>query len=122
MLAAEADNAVVYLGSTTSFRGAPAVRGYAAAKAAIESITRSHAKMLAPNIRVNCVLPGFVDTPMTRASPEDFVATQVSRTPLGRLAKPIEIANAIYFLADSQASSFVTGHSLIVDGGHWISL
>jgi NAD(P)-dependent dehydrogenase (short-subunit alcohol dehydrogenase family) len=120
-LVGDAEGAIVYLGSTTSFRGAPAVRSYAAAKSAIESITRSHAKMLAPNIRVNCVLPGFVDTPMTRSSPPDFVAEQVNRTPLGRLGRPIEIANTIYFLADSEASSFVTGHSLIVDGGHWIS-
>jgi NAD(P)-dependent dehydrogenase (short-subunit alcohol dehydrogenase family) len=101
-------------------RGAAA---YAASKAALVSLTRSLALEWAPEVRVNCVLPGAIDTPMlaeglTReGSARDPMAELARNIPLGRVGRPEDVARAILFLADSDQSSFVTGQTLIVDGG-----
>ena len=96
---------------------------YSASKAALLQLTRSLALELAPRgIRANCVCPGVVDTPLTDlfvARTEDPEATRAEyarSNPLGRIADPREIANCVLFLA-SDESSFVTGATLIVDGG-----
>ena len=93
---------------------------YSASKGGVISITRTAAIELAhKNIRVNCILPGFIATPMNIKDKEDFpeLFEGIERfTPLGRLGKPEEIACAALFLA-SDASSFITGQKLIVDGG-----
>lgn len=96
---------------------------YSASKAALLSLTRSLAVELAPRqIRVNCVCPGVVDTPLTDlflAREDDPVAMRAEyakSNPLGRIADPREIANCVLFLA-SDESSFMTGAPLIVDGG-----
>ena len=95
---------------------------YSAAKGAIEALTRSlaidHAR---DRIRVNCVVPGSTDTPMMwRGVGSGEVASIRARVeqeiPLGRIAEPREIASCVYFLASEEAS-FVTGSSLVVDGG-----
>lgn len=111
---------IVNVGSTVSFRGAPAILAYSTAKAGVIAMTRSYAKEFEHHVRVNCVLPGFIDTDMTSSSGTSFVDEQVSRTILKRLGKPNEVAEAIYFLA-SNKSSYITGQSIIVDGGHWIN-
>jgi glucose 1-dehydrogenase len=104
-------------------RGAAA---YATSKAALVGLTRAAAiELAASRIRVNAVLPGAVDTPMLtagfrRADPDDETAGRSaleSRTPLARVAQPGEIAQAILFLADARRSSFMTGQTMIVDGG-----
>jgi NAD(P)-dependent dehydrogenase (short-subunit alcohol dehydrogenase family) len=104
-------------------RGAAA---YAASKAALLSLTRSLALEWAPEVRVNCVLPGAVDTPMlsdglTRDGGPDEVEDQrttlANQIPLGRIGRPSEIAQAVLFLADADRSGFVTGQSIVVDGG-----
>jgi 3-oxoacyl-[acyl-carrier protein] reductase len=92
---------------------------YSVSKAALNALTRSAALELAPcGILVNAVCPGFVDTEMTRAnnSPEDLkrIASQV---PLGRLAKPDEIAKTVVFLC-SEENVYLTGQTLVVDGGY----
>ncbi len=93
---------------------------YTAAKGAIVVLTKNMAVVHAKNnIRVNCVCPGYVKTPLTQALWEDpemerFIA---NRHPMGRFGRPEEIAYAILFLA-SDESSFVTGAPLIVDGGY----
>jgi NAD(P)-dependent dehydrogenase (short-subunit alcohol dehydrogenase family) len=79
------------------------------------------------NIRVNAILPGAVDTPMLRAGLQrghlaggtvvDRLDNLARKTVNGRVGTPEEIAHAIYFLADSTQSSFMTGQALIVDGG-----
>jgi len=67
-------------------------------------------------MRVNAIAPGFIKTPMTAKMPDKVVQMVVDKTPMGRMGEPIEIANALLFLA-SDESSFVTGHILQVDGG-----
>jgi NAD(P)-dependent dehydrogenase (short-subunit alcohol dehydrogenase family) len=91
---------------------------YAATKAALESLTRSWAAALGPNgIRVNAVAPGPTHTDLANAMLGDGVERMGAQTPLGRTAKPAEIAEAIVFLASPQAS-YVTGAIVAVDGGY----
>jgi NAD(P)-dependent dehydrogenase (short-subunit alcohol dehydrogenase family) len=101
---------------------------YATSKGALGSLTRAAALELAPdNIRVNAVLPGAVDTAMLRSGlARDHVEGETiderldmlaRNHPLGRVGKPEEIGEVILFLADSQKSAFITGQTLIVDGG-----
>jgi NAD(P)-dependent dehydrogenase (short-subunit alcohol dehydrogenase family) len=96
---------------------------YCASKAALLQLTRSLALELAPRgIRVNCVCPGVVDTPLTdlflarTADPEATRVEYAKSNPLQRIGDPREIANCVLFLASDEAS-FVTGAPLIVDGG-----
>ena len=95
---------------------------YHASKGAVRILTKSTAIQFAPDgIRANSVHPGPVNTAMTerrREDPEAF-ALMRSRIPLGRFAEPIEIANAVLYLA-SDESSFVTGSEVVVDGG-WVA-
>lgn len=91
---------------------------YAASKAALIRITSSMAEEFAPyGILVNAVAPGFVDTEMTRATMSEKIKEQIGRIPLKRTAKPEEIAEAILFLASDKAN-YITGQTLIVDGGY----
>ncbi|NQV97728.1 MAG: SDR family oxidoreductase [Acidimicrobiaceae bacterium] len=91
---------------------------YAASKGALVTLTRGFARRYGPsNIRFNSVAPGFVDTQMLRSGLDDAaIDRMLSATPLGRLAEPDEVANAIVFLA-SPASSYITGATLVVAGG-----
>jgi NAD(P)-dependent dehydrogenase (short-subunit alcohol dehydrogenase family) len=111
--------AIVNVGSTASFVGSPESIPYSAAKGGIPTITKALAIALASdNIRVNTVMPGPTETHIFDAGTglEAQRAMLTSRIPLGRMAKPNEIASAILFLA-SDDSSFVTGSDLVVDGG-----
>jgi NAD(P)-dependent dehydrogenase (short-subunit alcohol dehydrogenase family) len=100
--------------------GAEGVAAYNAAKGGVVLLTRNmavdHAK---DNIRVNCICPGHTDTPIldTLRQDEPMLRTIRQRYPLGRFARPEEIAYGVLFLA-SEASSFVTGTALVVDGGY----
>lgn len=90
---------------------------YHSAKGGVLSLTRAAAVEYArENIRVNAVLPGLVTTPRSASLPPDWKQKLIEQTPLGRMAEPDEIAPAFVFLASDEAS-FVTGASLIVDGG-----
>ena len=103
------------------------IAAYAASKGALLALTRAMAIELAPdNIRVNAVLPGAVDTPMLRAglnrentqdhNIEISMRNLEKKHVIGRVGQPEEIGQTILFLADCQ-SSFITGQSIIVDGG-----
>lgn len=125
MLQAERDTnhcrgAIVNLGSIASSTGLPARNAYSAAKAGIVGMTRAMASEWARDgIRVNAVAPGYVRTDLIneleRKGALDAVGIAL-RTPLGRMAEPAEIAEAIVFLASSRAS-YITGAVLPVDGG-----
>lgn len=91
---------------------------YHGAKGGVLSLSRAAAVEYAgQNVRVNAVLPGVVATPRIASLPEDWARTLLERTPLGRVARPEEIAPAYVFLASDEAS-YVTGASLVVDGGY----
>jgi 3-oxoacyl-[acyl-carrier protein] reductase len=92
---------------------------YSTTKAAIVNLTASLAKELAPDIAVNAVSPGFINTDIAKGWP-DSVWQKVGTALTGRIAEPREIAEAILFLA-SDAASFVTGQTLVVDGGYTIA-
>ena len=90
---------------------------YAATKAAVVNMTRTWARELGRyNVRVNAVAPGFIATEMVQAMPEKVLQGMVAHTPLGRMGKPEDIAEAYFWLA-SDAASFVHGTVLSVDGG-----
>jgi dihydroanticapsin dehydrogenase len=96
---------------------------YTTSKGAVLQFTRALALDLAPRrIRVNCVCPGIIDTPLTRsfidAAPDRaaIVAEYEGVAPLGRMGTPEEVANCVLFLASDEAS-FVTGAALVADGG-----
>jgi len=110
---------IVHMSSVTGITGFRNRAAYSAAKAGIVGLTRNMAlDYAARNIRVNCVCPGFVRTPLIRtllADPER-AARLTSLHPLGRLGEPEDIARAVLFLA-SDESSWITGQALVVDGG-----
>lgn len=108
----------------TSMRGLPAlaseqVMAYSAAKAALTQLTTALARSLAPQVAVNAVAPGFVLTDLA-AGWSDQVRRQADESLLGRPAVPAEIADAVIFLAGGRAP-FVTGQTLVVDGGYGIA-
>lgn len=88
---------------------------YAASKAALINMTRSLSAALAPEVRVNAVAPGFVDTPWTQKWSDDRRAKAVERTLLKRMAQPEDIAEAMLFLAGGAA--YITGQTIVLDGG-----
>jgi 3-oxoacyl-[acyl-carrier protein] reductase len=90
---------------------------YAAAKAGVIGFTRTWSRELGKyNIRVNAVAPGFISTEMVRSVPEKVIQNMVSRTPLGRMGTPEDVAEAYVWLA-SDSASFISGAVLSVDGG-----
>jgi len=106
---------VINLASVFGQTGAAPVVAYTTAKAGIESLTKAMAKQLAPNITVNSVAPAVCQTDMTKDSGPQVIKWLTDNTPLKRIAKPKEIAEAIVFLAKSD---FITGQTLNVDGGY----
>jgi NAD(P)-dependent dehydrogenase (short-subunit alcohol dehydrogenase family) len=115
---------VVNVASQLAFAAVGGFAAYCASKAAVVHLTRAMALELIPKgVRVNCVCPGATDTPLLRRAfpggvgPQGTLDELASAHPIGRLARPEEIAEAIVFLASPQAS-FAVGASLIVDGGY----
>jgi 3-oxoacyl-[acyl-carrier protein] reductase len=89
---------------------------YASAKAGVIAMTRCCAEAFAPNVRINCVAPGLIETEMAHVLPDSTIERIKSETPLGRLGTPEEVASVIRFLL-SEESSFMTGHTLAASGG-----
>jgi|SRR3989338_2545271 len=90
---------------------------YSAAKAGVINLTKSMAMELAPDINVNSIAPGWVDTSMNKNLPRDYIEKENNKIFLKRFARPEEIASVALFLA-SEDSSFMTGSNLVVDGGY----
>jgi len=120
--------AIVNVGSVHALATSANIAAYAASKGALLAFTRAAAiEFGKDNIRVNAVLPGAVDTPMlheglvreggSRDSQELLLKNLSEKHIMKRIGKPGEIAEVIYFLSDSQKSSFITGQSIIADGG-----
>ena len=114
---------VVHIASDAGIVAWPGQVSYSAAKAGVVHLTKAQAVDVAPfGVRVNCICPSFADTPMIRRwaaeqdDPEAALADAALLQPMGRLAKPSEIAGAIAYLASDEAD-FVTGVALRVDGG-----
>lgn len=108
---------IVNLTSTVGLLGSQYVLAYSCAKSAIVALTKSFAKELSPNIRVNAVAPSNVMTDMTKSAGNELIEKMKNNTPLKRIAEPEELAKAILFLASDDAS-YVTGEILVVDGGY----
>jgi NAD(P)-dependent dehydrogenase (short-subunit alcohol dehydrogenase family) len=122
MVAANRPGAIVNITSGAAFRGSPRGVHYVASKGGVVSMTRQMALELAPHrIRVNAIAPGLTDTAQPRyGSSEEEIAATAAANPLGRIAQPEDIASAAVFLA-SDAARFVTGHTLHVNGGSYLS-
>ena len=117
-LAASGSASVVFLSSLSALRAVTMVPGYGAAKAGIASLTHNLAVKWAPRgIRVNAVVPGVIDTPMTELAQTvpEIIDAELARIPLGRLGTPAEIAATIAFLCTEQ-SSYTSGALFVVDG------
>lgn len=118
-------SSIINLASINSIRGVKNMLAYATSKSAIVSFTASLALDLSKhNIRVNAVAPGAIDTPMLASFKKDLTLKEYQKRmrdnhPIGRIGKPEEVASVIYFLA-SEASSFMTGLTIPVDGGRSI--
>ena len=107
---------IISLASVVGIAGNPAQANYAASKAGIIALMKSTAKELgARGIRANAVAPGYIDTDMTRALPQEVRDGFVSRIPLRRAGTPDEVAQVVLFLA-SDMSSYVSGQVLSIDG------
>jgi 2-deoxy-D-gluconate 3-dehydrogenase len=116
---------VINIGSMTSIFGGAKLAPYGTSKGGIVQLTRSLAVAWAPdNIQVNAILPGFINTNLTRQARKEIPGLEervISRTPVGRWGEPDEVAGAAVFLA-SRAADFVTGVALPVDGGYSVML
>ncbi len=109
---------IVNCGSIHSHVGKRGVTAYAAAKGGVKLLTQTLGiEYGAKGIRVNAVCPGYIDTPLLSHIPDDAKEKLVALHPMGRLGRAEEVANAVLFLASDEAS-FVTGSSLMVDGGY----
>jgi NAD(P)-dependent dehydrogenase (short-subunit alcohol dehydrogenase family) len=122
MVAAKRPGVIINVTSGAAFRGSPHGVHYVASKGGVVSLTRQMALELAPHrIRVNAVAPGLTDTAQPRyGSTEEEIAEMAAANPLGRIAEPEDIARAALFLASDDAG-FVTGHTLHVNGGSYLS-
>ena len=109
---------IVNTASIAALFGSPGYAAYAASKAAIVSATKTAALELAPRgIRVNCVCPGTVDTPMSEGEDVELEMAIADKIhPLGRIAQPEEIAALFHYLSADE-SSFITGQAIAIDGG-----
>ncbi len=118
MLKQETGGAIVNNDSIHGVVGKAGVGAYSAAKGGVKLLTQSAtAEYASKGIRINNVNPGYIDTPLLADLPEEMRQELIRLHPIGRLGKPEEVAKAVAFLASDDAS-FITGASLLVDGGY----
>ena len=112
---------IINMGSVVAMTGNPGQCNYAAAKAALGGFSRSLAREVGSRgITVNIVAPGFIDTDMTRALPEQQRAALIGQIPLGRLGQAEDVAAAVAFLASSEGA-YITGSTIDVNGGMFMN-
>jgi 3-oxoacyl-[acyl-carrier protein] reductase len=110
--------AIVAIGSTSGLNAPAGQANYAASKAGLLAVVRVLAKELGGyGVRVNAVVPGFVDTAMTRAMPRGELDGHLARVPLRRIGRPEDVAPVVRFLLSDDMSGYVTGAAVVVDGG-----
>lgn len=112
--ASDDDPSVTNISSILAHTGAPIECHYAASKGALVTLTRSHARDFAPDIRVNAVAPGHIETDMTADRTPEEKAEELQEIPVERYGQPEDIAGAVAYLRDA---TFVTGETLNVNGG-----
>ena len=112
---------IISITSVVGASGNPGQANYAAAKAGVAGMTRALARELGSRgITVNCVAPGFIETDMTAALPEEQQKALLGQIPLGHLGKPDDIAHAVAYLASARAG-YVTGQEIHVNGGMFMA-
>lgn len=128
LMKAAGGGAIINMSSVHAVQTSANIAAYAASKGGLLALTRAMAiEFASDNIRVNAILPGAVDTPMLRAGLgrghvgqgdiQERLENLARKTVNGKIGRPEEIASAVYFLADNEQSSFMTGQALVVDGG-----
>lgn len=111
------NGSIINIGSIVGKIGNIGQVNYTASKAAVEAMTKTASKEFGKfGLRVNCILPGFIDTPMVESVPQKVIDVMLMQCPLRRLGQPEEIAEVIAFLA-SYKSSYINGTSIEVTGG-----
>ncbi len=112
---------IVNISSVNGQKGQMGQTNYSAAKAGMHGFTKALAQELAfKGVTVNTVFPGYVATPMTEAMPEDVLTAIIKTVPLGRLARPEEVAYTVAFLTDDRAE-YITGAGIAINGGLYMS-
>jgi len=110
------DGRIVCLSSVAGMRSRPKMIAYSTSKAAVIGLMRSFAGAFGPQVRVNSVAPGFIDTDMTTGTDPKLVASMREEAFVKRIGEPRDIADAVVFLL-SDAAGFVSGQTWVVDGG-----
>jgi 3-oxoacyl-[acyl-carrier protein] reductase len=118
LMVSQRRGAIVAVSSTSGLNAPAGQANYAASKAGLLALVRVLAKELGGyGVRVNAVVPGFVDTAMTRVMPQQQLEDYVSHIPLGRIGQPADVAPAVRFLLSGETAGYITGTSVLVDGG-----
>jgi 3-oxoacyl-[acyl-carrier protein] reductase len=108
---------IINIASVVAQSGNPGQANYVASKSGMIGMTKSLAQEVASRgITINCVAPGFIESPMTEILTEDQKKQTLNKIPMARMGKASEIANGVVFLA-SDAASYITGHTLSINGG-----
>jgi len=118
-MAARRGGSVIFLSSIAALRASAGINAYGAAKAALMQLARGLAAEWGPhNVRVNCIAPGLIKTDFARALWEDEARAEarIAETPLGRLGEPEDVGGIAVLLASAEGS-FITGQTIVVDGG-----
>jgi 3-oxoacyl-[acyl-carrier protein] reductase len=118
LMVRQKSGSIVAIASTSGINAPPGQANYAASKAGLLAMIRVLAKELGGyGVRVNAVVPGFVDTAMTRTMPREELDGHLARVPLQRIGRPDDVAPVVRFLLCNEVAGYVTGTSVVVDGG-----